>query len=138
MINTIKSWIAIGSFAAGLTIAGSVSPLAWGSAQPQYGNEGYYREHPDLRQLIDQTQSDLQQASQFQHEKGKQRDRYRNAQKSLSTFDRHLTKGKFDKNGLDQAIEDIQNVLDHNTLQGNSRDALLSDVRNLRLARKAR
>lgn len=101
--------------------------------------EGYYTQHPDLRQLIEKTQDDLRRSSELQHSrKGDQRNRYQNAQKSLSTFDRHLTKGKFDKGELDKAIGDIQSVLDHNTLQASSRDALLSDVQNLRLARKAR
>jgi predicted negative regulator of RcsB-dependent stress response len=79
----------------------------------------------------------LRNARELEHNKGKEQERYRNAQKSLSTLDRHLTKGKFDKGDLDQAIEDIQNVLDHNTLQSSSRDALLSDIQNLRMARKA-
>jgi hypothetical protein len=129
-----KHWVPASFFAVGLIVTGSFSPSAFGTPQEQ---QGYYREHPDLRQLVDQTQNDLRSARELEHEKGKEQDRYRHAQKSLSTFDRHLTKGKFDKDTLDQAIEDIQNILDHNTLQSSSRDALLSDVQNLRMARKA-
>jgi hypothetical protein len=128
-----KHWVPASFFAVGLMMTGSIAPSAFGTPQEQ----GYYREHPDLRQLVDQTQNDLRSARELEHEKGKEQDRYRHAQKSLSTFDRHLTKGKFDKDTLDQAIEDIQNILDHNTLQSSSRDALLSDVQNLRMARKA-
>lgn len=133
-MNITKRWVSTPFLAAGLLMMGSLPPAAVGA--PQY--EGYYRQHPDLRQLIDQTQNDLRNARELEHDKGKGQERYRNAQKSLSTLDRHLTKGKFDKGDLDQAIEDIQNVLDHNTLQSSSRDALLSDVRNLRIARAAR
>lgn len=138
-MKTIRCWIAASSLAAGLSVglavAGPLPPTAFGGAQY---TEGYYSQHPDLRQLVDKTQTDLRSSSELEHTgKGKQRDRYRNAQKSLSTFDRHLTKGKFKKGKLNKAIEDIQNVLDHNTLQASSRDALLSDVQNLRLARSA-
>ena len=122
--------------AAGLAIAGPLPPTAVEGVQ--YAQD-YYSQHPDLRQLIDRTQTDLRTSSELEHTgKGGQRERYRNAQKSLSTFDRHLTKGKFKKGELNKAIGDIQNVLDHNTLQASSRDALLSDVQNLRLARSAR
>lgn len=143
-MKTIRCWIAVTSLTAGLALASPLPLAAFGVGQyggGQYGGgqyEGYYRQHPDLRQLIDRTQTDLRSASQLEHTgNGKQRDRYRNAQKSLSTFDRHLTKGKFDKDKLNDAIGDIQSVLDHNTLQASSRDALLSDVQNLRLARAA-
>lgn len=137
-MKTIRCWIAVSSLAAGLTTG-----VAMARPVPPTGNGGqiadrYYREQSDLRQLIDRTQTDLRTASELEHSgKDKQRERYQNAQKSLSTFDRHLTKGKFDKDQLNKAIEDIQNVLDHNTLQASSRDALLSDVQNLRLVRSA-
>jgi len=139
-MKIIRHWIALSSLAASLAvvpaIAGPLPLTAFGGAQ--YAGS-YYSQHPDLRQLIDRTQTDLRNSSELEHTgKGKQRDRYRNAQKSLSTFDRHLTKGKFKKGELDKAIGDIQNILDHNTLQASSRDALLSDVQNLRLARSAR
>lgn len=138
-MKRIGRWIAISSLVGGLAgfVAAAPSALALGEGI-QYP-EGYYTQHPDLRQLIEKTQDDLRQSSELEHaRKGDQRNRYQNAQKSLSTFDRHLTKGKFDKGELDKAIGDIQSVLDHNTLQASSRDALLSDVQNLRLARKAR
>jgi hypothetical protein len=140
-MKTIGRWMAISSLLGGLVgSAALAAPLPF----PALGGggqypEGYYTKHPDLRQLIEKTQDDLRNASELQHaKKGDERNRYQNAQKSLSTFDRHLTKGKFDKGELDKAIGDIQSVLDHNTLQASSRDALLSDVQNLRLARKAR
>jgi hypothetical protein len=49
-----------------------------------------------------------------------------------------LSKGHFDKGKLDQAIRDVKSVLDHNTLQPSSRDALLRDVADLRAARERR
>jgi len=91
----------------------------------------------DIHALIDRTQSDLRGDADMEHGQ-KERERYHHAQKSLSTFDRHLSKGHFDKDKLDTAISDIQNVLDHNTLQASSRDALLRDVSDLRSARERR
>jgi septal ring factor EnvC (AmiA/AmiB activator) len=91
---------------------------------------------PPLRAILDQTQNDLRTAATMEHQNSKERERYRNAQKSLSDFDRKLTKNKFDKGQLDKAIHDIQSVLDHNTLQVSSRDDLLRDVSQLREARR--
>jgi hypothetical protein len=113
----------------GLTVPLSAHPNSWF----QYGErwEG-------LRGLVDRTQSDLRASAGMEHNDSKQRDRYRNAQEHLSTFDRHLTKGHFDKDELDRAIGDVQSVLDHNTLEPGARDALLRDVNDLRAARERR
>ena len=67
-----------------------------------------------------------------------QRDRYRDAQGHLSSFDRHLTKGHFDKGELDKSIDKIKDILDHNVLQASSRDALLRDLDDLKAARDRR
>jgi hypothetical protein len=98
----------------------------------------HYEGLSGVRGLVDQTQSDLRMAADAEHQKGREKERYRNAQKSLSDFDRKLSKNKFDKDLLDKAIEDVQSVLDHNTLQGSTRDNLLRDVSQLRDARKSR
>jgi hypothetical protein len=102
------------------------------------GYQEYPAPHTDLRGLVDRTQSDLREAADLEHENDKQRDRYRSAQGHLSTFDRHLTKGHFDKSELDKSIDSIKDILDHNTLQASSRDALLRDVEDLRIARDRR
>lgn len=121
----------------GLALATAGVPVtAQGAAAfPQYTDlEG----GPPLRAILDQTQNDLRTAATMEHQNSKERERYRNAQRSLSDFDRKLTKNKFDKGQLDKAIEDIQSVLDHNTLQVSSRDDLLRDVTQLREARRRR
>src|SRR3954451_8091063 len=64
--------------------------------------------YDDARQVVGRTQTDLERAATFLANNHKERDRLRNAQKSLSTLDRHLAKGKFDKDTLDSAISDIQ------------------------------
>ncbi|MFL6351294.1 MAG: hypothetical protein ACJ74Z_05535 [Bryobacteraceae bacterium] len=115
-----------------MTAAVSLPAAAANSAFQEYGNDS-----SDFRVLVDRTQADLRAAGDIQHGQ-KERERYKEAQKSLSTFDRHLAKGKFDKDKLDDAISDVQGVLDHNTLQASSRDALLRDVADLRAARARR
>ena len=103
---------------------------------------GWFQEYPapygDLRGLVDRSQSDLRAAAELEHGKSDQRERYRNAQGHLSTFDRHLTHGKFDKGELEKAINDMKAILDHNVLQASSRDALMRDVEDLRVARDRR
>ena len=91
-----------------------------------------------LRQLIDRTQSDLKVAADSEHPKGDERKRYNDAQGHLSTFDRHLTKGKFDKGELDKSIDNIKAILDKNVLQARTRDALLQDLTDLKVARDRR
>jgi hypothetical protein len=88
--------------------------------------------YQDARQVVSRTQTDLARSVTFLEKKHSDRDRLRNAQKHLSTLDRHLAKGKFDKDTLNSAIGDIQSVLDHNVLQSQDRDALMQDVSDLR------
>jgi hypothetical protein len=125
--------LAIFSLGLGLAMTGAVVLPAAGSAWFQEYNANW----GDIHALVDRTQGDLRGAADMEHGQ-KERQRYHNAQKSLSTFDRHLSKGHFDKDKLDAAINDIQSVLDHNTLQASSRDALLRDVSDLRVARERR
>lgn len=107
----------------------------------QYQDQDYGRDygrgynHEGLRHLVARTQQDIQIAAESQHADHDQRQRYHDAQKHFSDFDRHLTKGHFDKDELDHVIADVQGILDHNTLMANSRNALLQDVTQLREAR---
>jgi hypothetical protein len=80
-------------------------------------------------------QSDLRHAEDIERGKGKELSRYENALRHLSDFDREITRGHFEKGKLDTAIEDVKNIVDHNTLDPESRDALRSDLRDLRLVR---
>lgn len=92
----------------------------------------------DARQVVGRTQVDLDRAASFLRGNKKEQDRLRNAQKHLSEVDRHMAKGKFDKDTLDSAIGDIQSVLDHNVLQSQDRDVLIRDVTELRAIRSER
>src|SRR5580692_10700142 len=96
--------------------------------------------YPAARDLIARVQSHLKRAADFGRNGDvkkvkrdeKEIERYRNAQHSASSFDRHLSKGKFDKGELDSVINDLKNVVDHNTLESQDRDALTNDLRELR------
>lgn len=119
---------------AGLAV-GTVTPLL---ASPA----GWFQEYPsrymDMRGVVDRTQSDLRAAAELEHGNNKQRDRYHDAQERLSDFDRKLTKGHFDKGDLEHAVDKIKDILDHNVLQASSRDALMRDVTDLKVARDRR
>jgi hypothetical protein len=96
--------------------------------------------YPGARDLIARVQNHLKRAADFGSHGDvkkvkrdeKEIERYRNAQRSASDFDRHLSKGHFDKGELDSVINDVKNVLDHNTLESQDRDALTDDLRDLR------
>jgi hypothetical protein len=92
----------------------------------------------DTRALVDQTQNDLRNAVEFERHKGKEVSRYENAERHLSDFDREYRKGHFDKGKLDTAIDDLKNVVEHNTLDPRARDTLMDDLQDLRMMRADR
>ena len=116
--------------------------LALGSLPASGGGMGRFQDYPapytDLRGLVDRTQNDLRAAADLEHGNDKQRERYHSAQGHLSTFDRNLVKGKFDKGELQKSIDEIHSILEHNVLQASSRDALLHDETDLKVARDRR
>jgi hypothetical protein len=120
----------------GLIAGGSISIRAAGQNYPV--GEPYPAPYSDLRGLVDRTQEDLRVAASLEHQKEDQRERVQHAQGHLSTFDRHLVKGNFDKGELDKAIDNIKGILDHNVLQASSRDALMRDLTDLKIARDRR
>jgi hypothetical protein len=111
----------------GLLLVGLI-PLA--SAQRE-------REYERGRRIIDQTVTDIR-AIHREAINGKERERYDNALRHLSEFDRDLERGHFDKDKLDEAIEDVNNVAKNNTLDPRERDLILEDLRRLRDFREDR
>ena len=100
-----------------------------GYAQGRYDN---------ARDLISRTQEDLRHAVVLTSEKKDERVRIDNTQRHLSQFDRALSRNKFDKDKLDAAIDDLKNVIDHNTLAVEDRDLLKRDLEDLRRMRAER
>jgi hypothetical protein len=93
----------------------------------------HLRDWGELRGVVDRTQGDLQAASGLQHG-DKQRARVQHAQDDLSKLDRKLVKGKFDKEAFAHSLGAIKSILNHNTLPGSGRDALMRDLSGLQAA----
>jgi hypothetical protein len=89
-----------------------------------------------LRDLVAKTQEDLKRASEFMRSKNKERTRYEKAQHALSEFDRKLAKGDFDKGKLDEALDELKEVVKDNTLESRDRDALTTDLAALRAVKE--
>ena|SRR5579862_2054734 len=104
-------------------------------AMPARAQDNLYA---NARSLVDRAQNDLRHASHLAKDRDKERERYDNAQRSLSEFDKNLARNKFDKDKLDGAINDVKNVVDHNTLDPEARDRLSQDLRDLRELRQSR
>ena len=100
-----------------------------------YSQDGRYG---NARSLVAHVQNDLRRAEHFTPPNGKEKERYFNAQHHLSQFDRELARGRFDKDKLDQAIDDVKNVVENKTLSPRDRDVLSGDLRDLRELRRTR
>jgi hypothetical protein len=90
------------------------------------------------RALVGRVQRDLERAERITRAHGRERERYENAQRHLSQFDERLSRGDFDKDKLDTAIDDVKNVVENNTLPPRARDELRDDLRDLRQMRAVR
>ena len=106
-----------------------IAATAMVSAQGRYGT---------ARGLVDRVQRNLRRAEHFTPPSEKEKERYHNAQHHLSEFDRKLSEGRFDKDKLDEAIDDVKNVVENNTLSPEDRDILSRDVGELRDLRRTR
>lgn len=91
------------------------------------------RDYAEMRDIVDRTQNDLRAASGLEHG-DKQRARVQHAQDDLSKLDRKLVRGKFDTSAYKQSLGALKAILDHNTLPGSGRDALMRDMTDLQAA----
>ncbi len=90
------------------------------------------------RDLVSRVQNDLQRAADFTRNNEKERSRYENVQHHLSEFDRDLSHDHFDKGKLNDAIDNLKDVVKNNTLESHDRDALATDLSDLRTLRDVR
>jgi hypothetical protein len=105
--------------------------------QAQFGPpNGLYRPEA-VSALIDRVHGDLNRGYEVWHLRGSDRGRLTHAEHQLRNFAQDWSRGKFDKDDLDESIAAIQHVLDNNHLTGRERDALWGDVENLRRMREA-
>ncbi len=106
-------------------------------AYAQYGPPNGPYQPNSVSSMVDKVHTDLNQGYDHWHLAKGDRDRLNNAEKKLRGFAADWRHGKFDKGDLDESIASIQHVLDNNHLQGPERDALGSDVEQLRQMRQA-
>lgn len=86
--------------------------------------------------LVRRTQEDLRRAEEHAPGRsGKERERFDNARRHLAGFEEELRRRHFDKDRLDEAIGDVQHILDNNRLSDRSRETLQLDVNDLRKLR---
>jgi hypothetical protein len=118
----------------GLSIAGAVFGVA-SFTRPALAQG--YRFNPEHRRPVEVTVHDLEEVSAHARSDGRERERYENAIRHLHEFGERLREGGgFDKGKLDQAIGDVQSVIDHNHLSGMAHDRLFRDVTELRRLRE--
>jgi len=98
----------------------------------------FAQDYGRARDVVARAQEDLRRAADFTATREKERDRYRDVQRRLSDFDRELSRGHFDKGKLDGAIDEMKDVVKNNTLESHDRDALASDLSDLRTLRDVR
>ncbi len=119
--------LAQGAIALGL-VMGAQAMHAQGYPPPPYGAQAPYGGSP-----VDQTMSDLQGIARANGAySNRDRQRYDNALRHLGEFQDRLRRRQFDKDKLDQAISDVQNIVDNNRLDRRAKNVLWRDLGALR------
>jgi hypothetical protein len=116
----------------------SVAGIVLGVALTGAGWTLQAQEFDRARDLVARVQNDLARAEEFTRNNEKERVRYENVQHHLSEFDRDLRRDHFDKGKLNDAIDNLKNVVQKNTLEGHDRDELARDLSDLRTLRDIR
>ncbi len=106
-------------------------------AHAQYGPPNGPYQPDSVNAMVDRVHTDLNQGYDHWHLAKGDRERLNNAEKKLRGFATDWRRGRFDKGDLDESIASVQHVLDNNHLAGPERDALWSDVEQLRHMREA-
>jgi hypothetical protein len=120
----------------GLAALGTVSPVF---------SQGYYdRPYPVPgtvradRSMLDRVRMDLDRAANYPFSSHGDRKRFDEARRGLIDFEARFDRGVYDKHDLDRAIERVQNVATHNSLDPRDRGALDEDLRRMRDFRSLR
>jgi len=107
------------------------------NVQAQFGPESGPYQPDSISNLVEKIHGDLNNGYDHWHLSNADRSRLNNAEKRLRGFSRDWRNAKFDKGALDESIASVQHVLDNNHLSGPERDALWTDVEQLRHMREA-
>jgi len=102
-------------------------------------SQGYYdRPYPTTgtvrtdRSMFDRVRMDLGRAANYPYSSHGDRKRFDEARRGLIDFEARFDRGVYDKHDLDRAIERVQNVVAHNSLDPRDRGALDEDLRRMR------
>jgi hypothetical protein len=141
--NRFSRLLAITALAGPLAISSiaAAQPPPYGYPQAQPNQAGYY---PDwdrgqtYRSPADQAIRHLERIASYESRwaSGHERERLDHAMRHLSEFEERYERGHFDRGRLDDAIADVQHVVDHNPLDSNARRVLVDDLARLRAFRR--
>jgi hypothetical protein len=108
--------------------------MATGAAMAQYpdrpyGDRDYARRD---RALFDRVRMDLDRASKYSYASRGDRKRFDEARRELFDFESRFDQGRYNKHELSEAIDRLDRVVSHNSLDPRDRGALAEDVRRMR------
>ena len=84
------------------------------------------------RGLFDRVRADLDHASAYPWASRSDHKRFDEARRELFDFESRFDRGRYDKHELDEAINRVQKVVAHNSLDPRDRGALENDLRRMR------
>lgn len=82
--------------------------------------------------LFGRVRSDLDRASNYRYASHSDQKRFDEARRDLFDFESRFDRGRYDRHELDRAIDRVQNVVNHNSLDPRERGALEDDLRRMR------
>ena len=108
--------------------------VAAGAALAQYPDRSYAdRDHARRdRALFNRVRMDLDRASAYPYSSRADRKRFDEARRDLFDFESRFDQGRYNKHELNAAIDRIERVVSHNSLDARDRGALADDVRRMR------
>jgi hypothetical protein len=95
---------------------------------PQPGFQSPYQDHS----VFNRTRADLDRAANYPYASRADRKRFDEARRDLFDFTARFDQGRYEKHELDRAIDRVQNVVSHNSLDPRDRGALDDDLRRMR------
>lgn len=93
-------------------------------------SDGNYSRHD--RAVFDRARMDLDRASAYPYASRADRKRFDEARRELFDFESRFDRGRYNKHELNEAIDRIERVVSHNSLEPRDRGALAEDVRRMR------
>ena len=115
----------------------AASFLAAGSGLTTVASAQYYQspafQNPNQdRSLFNRARIDLDRASSYPYQSRSDRKRFDEAKRDLFDFASRFEQGRYEKHQLDKAVDKIQDVLNHNSIDSRERGALDEDLRRMR------